>query len=113
MIPKKSGKELGKAGKQYEMDVREKTGGQSEILDGKEIDSVTENALIQAKDSQSAINKPKNFLNKKTRNQIKTTIKMAQQQHKNAEFWFKQAPHQEVQEYIKQHAGKIIIWNKE
>ncbi|EDN70774.1 MafB-related protein [Beggiatoa sp. PS] len=113
MISKKSGKELGEAGKQYEMDVREKTGGQSEILEEKEIDSVTENALIQAKDSQSAIHKPKNFLNKKTRNQIKTTIKMAQQQHKSAEFWFKLEPHQEVQQYIEQHGGKVIIWSKE
>jgi len=58
----KSGKEHGEAGKQYEEDVREKTGGISEVINKKEIDSVTNEALIQAKDSESAIKKPKNFL---------------------------------------------------
>jgi len=107
-----SGKELGEAGKQYEMDVRDKAGGQSKIIDDKEIDSVTDNALIQAKDSKSAINKPKNFLNKKTRTQIKNTIKMAIERNKNAEFWFKKEPHPDVRQYIEGKGGKVIIWSK-
>ncbi|HDN26907.1 MAG TPA: hypothetical protein ENG03_07405 [Thioploca sp.] len=109
----KSGKEHGEVGKQYEVDVREKTGGQSEIIDDKEIDSVTDEALIQAKDSNSAIYKPQNFLNKKTRNQIKNTIKMAAERNKHAEFWFKKEPHPDILQYIEEKGGKVIVWSKE
>ncbi|RKZ39114.1 MAG: hypothetical protein DRQ49_12445 [Gammaproteobacteria bacterium] len=109
----KSGKEHGEAGKQYEEDVREKTGGISEVINKKEIDSVTNEALIQAKDSESAIKKPKNFLNKKNRTQIKETIKMAKDRSKTAEFWFKYAPHSDIQQYIEEKGGKLVIWNKE
>ncbi len=56
-------------GKEYEREVQEFTSGTSQIIQGREIDSVTSEALIQAKDSESAINKPHNFLNKKTRKQ--------------------------------------------
>lgn len=55
-------------GKKYELEVQEFTSGTSQMIQGREIDSVTSEALIQAKDSESAINKPHNFLNKKTRN---------------------------------------------
>lgn len=50
--------------------------------------------------SESAINKPHNFLNKKTRNQIKETIRIAQELEKRAEFWFKNNPHIDVRKYI-------------
>ncbi|BAP56781.1 MafB-related protein [Thioploca ingrica] len=71
---KKSGKQHGQAGKPYEEVVREKTFVKSEVINGREIDSFTNDALIQAKDSESAVNKPHNFLNKKTRTQIKETV---------------------------------------
>jgi hypothetical protein len=71
-----SGKKSKQPGQQYERDVRECTGGTSQEIEGREIDSITENALIQAKDSQTATNKPHNFLNKKTRNQIKETVRL-------------------------------------
>lgn len=95
------------------MYVRKKTGGQSEIIDDKEIDSVTDNALIQVKDSNSAIYKPKNFLNKKTINQIKNTIKMACEQNKHAEFWLLTELHPDVWQYIEEKGGKVIVWSKE
>lgn len=49
----------------YEDLVRRKTGGISVDVNGRQIDSVTENAVIQAKRSISAIEKPDNFLDKK------------------------------------------------
>jgi len=107
---KKSGKQQGEAGKAYEQAVQEKTGGKSKIIDGREIDSVTHDALIQVKDSESAVNNPHNFLNKKTRAQIKETVNMAKQQHKRAEFWFKKAPHWQVKQYIEDKGGKVVIW---
>ncbi|RUS99388.1 hypothetical protein DSM106972_078300 [Dulcicalothrix desertica PCC 7102] len=61
---------------------------------------MTSEALIQAKDSESAINKPYNFLNKKTRKQIKETIRLASELGKRAEFWFQNKPHPEVRKYI-------------
>lgn len=108
----KSGKQHGEAGKSYEETVRQKTGGSSQTLEDREIDSVTEVALIQAKDSDTAVTKPKNFLNKKTRAQIKETIRLATEQGKRAEFWFNKEPHLEVQQYIKNKGGTVIIWRK-
>jgi hypothetical protein len=107
---KKSGKQHGEAGKPYEEAVREKTFGKSEVINGREIDSVTNDVLIQAKDSESAVNKPHNFLNKKTRTQIKETINMAKQKNKSAEFWFKKDPHPEVKKYIEDKGGKVVLW---
>ncbi len=100
-------------GQQYEADVRECKGGQSQIIEGREIDSVTEEALIQAKDSETATNKPHNFLNKKTRSQIKETIRLAKNLGKRAEFWFKQAPHPDVRRYIEEKEGIVVVWQKE
>ena len=100
-------------GKQYEQDVQEFTGGTSQILEGREIDSVTSKALIQAKDSQTATNKPHNFLNKKTRSQIKETLRLAKEQGKRAEFWFKQEPHPDVRQYIEDKEGIVKVWRKE
>jgi len=71
-------------GKRYEQDVQDFTDGTSQIIEGREIDSVTDDALIQAKDFQAATNKPHNFLNKKTRDQIKETIRLAKEQGKRA-----------------------------
>ncbi|PSO69857.1 MAG: hypothetical protein BRC40_14415 [Cyanobacteria bacterium QH_8_48_120] len=65
------------SGKQYEQNVQAFTGRTSQIIEGREIDSVTDEALIQAKDSETARNNPHNFLNKKIRSQIKETIRIA------------------------------------
>ncbi|MCA1992260.1 MAG: hypothetical protein LDL41_09495 [Coleofasciculus sp. S288] len=75
--------------------------------------SVTDEALIQAKDSETATNKPHNFLNKKTRSQIKETIRLAKEMDKRAEFWFKKEPHPDVRRYIEDKEGIIIVWSKE
>jgi predicted ATPase len=98
-------------GRTYEQAVQHQTGGQSIIIDGREIDSVTDSALIQAKNSQAAIIKLKNFLSQKVRSQIQETIKMAQQLNKRAEFWFKAEPHLEVFKYIEEKGGIVIVWN--
>lgn len=100
-------------GKQYEQDVQEFTGGTSQIIEGREIDSVTDEALIQAKDSETATTKPHNFLNKKTRTQIKETIRLAKELGNRAEFWFKQEPHPNVRQYIEDKEGIIIVWSKD
>ncbi|PSP35820.1 MAG: hypothetical protein BRC57_04965 [Cyanobacteria bacterium QS_8_48_54] len=42
------------SGKQYEQNVQAFTGRTSQIIEGREIDSVTDEALIQAKDSETA-----------------------------------------------------------
>ena len=89
-------------GQRYELDVQEFTGGHSQVIEGREIDSVTDNALIQAKDSETATNKPHNFLNKKTK-----------ELGKRAEFWFRQEPHPDVRQYIENKEGLIIVWRKE
>lgn len=83
------------------------------MIEGREFDSVTDNALIQAKDSETATNKPHNFLNKKIRSQIKETIRLAKKLGKRAEFWFKQEPHPDLRRYIEDKEGIIIVWRKE
>jgi len=80
------------------------------VIDGREIDSVTDEALIQAKDSSSVVNKPHNFLNKKTRAQIKETVKLAIKRGKRTEYWFRQTPHPDVRTYIESHGGLVKIW---
>jgi Restriction endonuclease fold toxin 3/Domain of unknown function (DUF4157)/Putative RNase-like toxin, toxin_1 len=104
---KRSGKEIGEAGKPWEKAVQEKTGGKSGEIEGREIDSITDDALIQAKDVVTS--KPKNFLNQKTRTQIKETIRIARQQGKRAEFWFKSEPHPDVRIYIENKGGIIKV----
>ena len=91
----------------YEDLIRRKTGGSSKIINGREIDAVTDDALIQAKRTISAIDKPKNFLNQKNRKQIKATIEAANQQGKRAEFWFKYGVHSQVKSYIESKGGIV------
>lgn len=107
------GKAAKQPGQRYERDVQEFTGGTSQIIEGREIDSVTDEALIQAKDSETATTKPHNFLNKKTRSQIKETIRLAKALGKRAEFWFKREPYPDVRQYIEDKEGIVIVWNKE
>ena len=91
----------------YEDLIRRKTGGSSKFINGREIDAVTNDALIQAKRTISAIDKPKNFLNQKNRKQIKATIEAANQQGKRAEFWFKYGVHSQVKSYIESKGGIV------
>ena len=93
----------------YEDLVRRRTGGASQVINGREIDAVTGDALIQVKRSWSAIGRPRNFLGKSTRNQIKATISLAQEQGKRAEFWFKYGVHPEVRSYIESHGGIVRL----
>ncbi|HGH0156170.1 TPA: polymorphic toxin MafB class 1 [Neisseria meningitidis] len=91
----------------YEDLIRRKTDGSSKFINGREIDTVTNDALIQAKRTISAIDKPKNFLNQKNRKQIKATIEAANQQGKRAEFWFKYGVHSQVKSYIESKGGIV------
>ncbi|WP_118780774.1 polymorphic toxin MafB class 1 [Neisseria lactamica] len=91
----------------YEDLIRRKTGGSSKFINGREIGAVTNDALIQAKRTISAIDKPKNFLNQKNRKQIKATIEAANQQGKRAEFWFKYGVHSQVKSYIESKGGIV------
>jgi hypothetical protein len=106
---KKSGKEIDHAGKPFEKQVQEATGGKPETVEGREIDGVTDEALIQAKDTDTAATKSHNFLNKKTRTQIKETIRLARERLKRAEFWFKSEPHPIVRKYIEDKGGIVVI----
>ncbi len=93
----------------YEDLVRQRTGGARQIVNGREIDSVTSDALIQVKRSYTAIDNPHNFLNKSTRKQIKATVEAAESQLKRAEFWFKYGVHPSVSRYITEHGGIVRI----
>ncbi|PSO60147.1 MAG: hypothetical protein BRC36_14545 [Cyanobacteria bacterium QH_2_48_84] len=82
------------------------------MIEGREIDSVTDEALIQAKDSETARNNPHNFINKKICSQIKETIRIAKSLDKQAEFWFKQdPPKSEIRNYI-EHKDHIVFGSK-
>ena len=59
------------------------------------------------KRTYSAVEKPENLLNRSTRNQIKATIEMANQQGKTAESWFKYGVHPKVQSYIEAKGGIV------
>lgn len=59
----------------YEDLIRRKTDGTSKLVNGREIDAVTNDALIQAKRTISAIDKPKNFLNQKIESKLKQPSK--------------------------------------
>ncbi|MDS9876015.1 hemagglutinin repeat-containing protein [Pseudomonas protegens] len=93
----------------YEDLVRRKVGGESQVINGREIDVVTDVALIQVKRTYSAIEKPNNFLNKATRNQIKFTIETAVEQGKRAEFWFKYGVSSKVRNYIEGKGGIVKV----
>ncbi|MGW6709699.1 restriction endonuclease fold toxin [Streptomyces sp. NPDC054956] len=91
----------------YEDMVRARTGGKSLDVNGREVDSVTNDALIQAKRSMSAVLKPKNFLSKSTRNQIKATAASAKERGVRAEYWFKYGVHPEVRAYL-ENKGIVV-----
>ncbi len=95
----------------YEDLVRRHTGGASGYVGPPgaqfEVDSITPDALIQAKRVWTAIDKPKNFLNKATRTQIKSTIREATNSGRRAEFWFKYGLDRDVRSYIESHGGLV------
>jgi hypothetical protein len=103
------GKDIDGLGKDWEEAVRQATGGKSGRIgtEAREIDCITDKALIQAKDITTE--NPRNFLNKSTRRQIKRTIKLAQEQGKRAEFWFKVEPHQDIRKYIEDKGGIVKV----
>ncbi|GAA3060752.1 hypothetical protein GCM10020254_00680 [Streptomyces goshikiensis] len=92
----------------YEDMVRARTGGTSQMINGREVDVVTSDALIQVKRTMTAVNRPKNFLSKSTRNQIKATLSSADEMGVRAEFWFKYGVHQDVRSYIEGKGGIVV-----
>lgn len=95
------------ADRHYEDMVRARTGGGSQTINNREIDSVTDAALIETKRSLAAVHRPKNFLSKKGRSQIKATIASAESLGKRAEFWFKYGVHDDVRSYIEGKGGIV------
>ncbi|WP_323181871.1 restriction endonuclease fold toxin [Streptomyces sp. NBC_01408] len=91
----------------YEDQVRARTGGTSQMINGREVDAVTSDALIQVKRTWTAVNRPKNFLSKSTRNQIKATLSSADEMGVRAEFWFKYGVHRDVRSYIEGKGGIV------
>ncbi|WP_155884844.1 restriction endonuclease fold toxin [Actinomadura flavalba] len=91
----------------YEDMVRARTGGTSQIINGREVDAVTDDALIQVKRTWTAVNRPKNFLSKSTRRQIAATISSAEEMGVRAEFWFKYGVHSDVRSYIERKGGIV------
>ncbi|MFO6485170.1 restriction endonuclease fold toxin [Escherichia coli] len=74
-----------------------------------EYDVVTDRIIAQVKRTYSSIDNPKNFLSKSTRTQIKKTIELAEEQGKEAQFWFKYGVSPKVREYIESKGGKVIL----
>ncbi|MET9108559.1 restriction endonuclease fold toxin, partial [Streptomyces zhihengii] len=93
----------------YEDQVRARTGGTSVEINGREIDAVTDEALIQVKRTWTAVNRPKNFLSKSTRKQIKATLEAADERGMRAEFWFKYGVHDDVRSYIENKGGIVRL----
>ena len=93
----------------YEDLIREKTGGTSAIIQGREYDVITETKLIQAKRSNAALNNPDNFLKGSTRKQIKETARVANELGLQPEYWFKYGVHPKVEDYIESKGIKVII----
>ncbi|WP_410974586.1 restriction endonuclease fold toxin [Escherichia coli] len=60
-------------------------------------------------DFRGGSDNPKNFLSKSTRTQIKKTIELAEEQGKEAQFWFKYGVSPKVREYIESKGGKVIL----
>lgn len=104
---RRSGRETGRAGTQWENKVRELSGGREEIIEGRQIDSVTPRELIQAKDVNPS--SPKNFLNQSTRAQIKETIRIARGMGKRPVFWFRNEPLPEIRAYIQERGGTVRV----
>ncbi|MBB6022932.1 WXG100 family type VII secretion target [Paenibacillus sp. JGP012] len=88
----------------YEDTIRRKTGGKEVIYGEKgkerELDSVTSDAVIEAKRSTSAIHKPDNFLNKKMKKQLQATMQYAEENGLRVEYWFKYGVHPKIQKYL-------------
>lgn len=93
----------------YEDMVRARTGGTSMDIQGREIDVVTHDALIQVKRSLAAVNRPRNFLSQSTRKQIKATARIADEMGLEAEYWFKYGVHPDVRKYIEGKGLKIVL----
>ncbi|ENQ7963126.1 type IV secretion protein Rhs, partial [Escherichia coli] len=93
----------------YEDLVRRKLGGISQEIAGREYDVVTDKIIAQVKRTYSSIDNPKNFLSKSTRTQIKKTIELAEEQGKEAQFWFKYGVSPKVREYIESKGGEVIL----
>ncbi|WP_186323607.1 WXG100 family type VII secretion target [Paenibacillus xylanexedens] len=95
----------------YEDMIRKKTGGKEVIYGEKgkerELDSVTSEAVIEAKRSMSAINKPDNFLNKKMKKQLQATMLYAEENGLRVEYWFKYGVHPKIQKYL-ENKGVIV-----
>ena len=84
-------------------------GGQPSVcLEGfgnREFDAVSDTIIAQTTSADSAAVRPKNFLNKSRRKQIRETLKATQETGRTALFEFTSgAPAQEVREYILRHA---------
>jgi RHS repeat-associated protein len=103
------GKKRDAADVHYEDQVRARTGGTSQEINGREIDAVTDEALIQVKRTWTAVNRPKNFLSKSVRNQIKATLSAADERGMRAEFWFKYGVHDDVRSYIENKGGIVRL----
>jgi RHS repeat-associated protein len=92
----------------YEDQVRRVTGGISQDINGREIDSVTPTGLHEVKRSMNAINEPRKYIKQKGE-QIKATILSAKELNKTANFWFKYGVHGDVRKYIEAKGGIVHI----
>jgi RHS repeat-associated protein len=100
---------------EYEQAVRDYSGGKEQVIDNIPYDSVTDDAIIQAKSNASAQNNWRNFLSGDGKNQIKRTISIANGLGLKAEFWFSHHPHKEVVDYevvdyIVSRGGIVRYW---
>ena len=95
---------------EYEQAVRDYSGGKEQVIDNIPYDSVTDDAIIQAKNNASAQNNWRNFLSGDGKNQIKRTISIANGLGLKAEFWFSHHPHKEVVDYIVSRGGIVRYW---
>lgn len=98
----------------YEDLIRNRTGGLSKYVPHpdtgnlREVDCVTENALIQAKRSYAAIDNPAQYLSMAHNlEQIEFTVRAAKSLNKRAEFWFKYGVHASVRQHILDVAKKF------
>jgi len=89
----------------------QRIGGQPSVyLEGfgnREFDAVSDTMIAQTTSARSAVMRPKNFLNKSRRRQIKETLKAVKETGRTALFEFTGgAPAQEVRDYIIRSAEK-------
>lgn len=74
-----------------------------------QIDVLTSDALIEAKRSLSAVEKPKNFLNKRQKGKCRLQMNLARQLGVRAEFWFKYGADIKIKNWIKKEGGIVKI----